>query len=75
MKHGIPFTIAARVFLDDNVLIIYDDVHSVNEDRYIALGLVEEVIVVVFTMRNEVYRLISARVATKREKEAYYGNF
>jgi len=56
----------------------YDDEHSESEDRWILLGksLREAVIVVVHTFRNdddtEFVRIISARRATKREKQAYY---
>ena len=44
-KHHISFETAARVFLDENRLDYYDIVHSMNEDRYITIGLVEEVLI------------------------------
>ena len=71
-KHHISFETAARVFLDENRLDYYDIVHSINEDRYITIGLVEEVIVVVYTLRKTRIRIISARLATRKEKELYY---
>lgn len=71
-KHHISFETAARVFLDENRLDYYDIVHSMNEDRYITIGLVEEVIVVVYTLRKTRIRIISARLATRKEKELYY---
>ena len=46
--------------------------HSVDEDRYIAIGKVGDVLFVVFTERKETIRLISARLATSAEKELYY---
>ena len=67
-KHHISFETAARVFLDENRLDYYDIVHSMNEDRYITIGLVEEVIVVVYTLRKTRIRIISARLATRKEK-------
>ena len=70
-KHHISFETAARVFLDENRLDYYDIVHSMNEDRYITIGLVEEVIVVVYTLRKTRIRIISARLATRKEKELY----
>ena len=71
-KHHISFETAARVFLDENRLDYYDIVHSINEDRYITIGLVEEVLVVVYTLRKTRIRIISARLATRKEKELYY---
>lgn len=44
-KHHISFKTTAKVFLDENRLDYYDIVHSMNEDRYITIGLVEEVLV------------------------------
>lgn len=51
---------------------LYDDEYSVEEDRYIAIGLVEDILFVVHTMRNENVRMISARLATKQERRFYY---
>ena len=74
-KHGIDFSTAALVFGDNNRIERYDELHSDNEDRYITIGQingVEVVIVVVYTIRETLTRIISARLATKREKEAYH---
>ena len=73
-KHGVSFETAARVFLDPNRIERYDG--RVNgEDRWITLGAVELVLlVVVYTVRGEdeqVIRLISARRANAQEREAY----
>ena len=74
-KHGIDFETASHVFLDPNRMEYYDKAHStLEEDRYITIGLVGDVLTVVYTERVEALRIISARVATKKEKEAYYGN-
>ncbi len=71
-KHGISLITAARVFQDVNRLEYYDELHSFNEDRYCTIGLVEDVIYVVYTERNNNIRLISARMATSRERNLYY---
>ena len=71
-KHGISFEVAARVFEDEDCIIAYDFVHSADEDRYIAIGRVNEVLFVVFTERRETIRLISARMANERERRLYY---
>lgn len=74
-KHGIDFTTAARVFKDENLLELYDTTHSADEDRYIAIGIIDGVaylVVVVYTEREEAIRLISARKATSQERRMYY---
>jgi len=56
-------------------LELYDDVHSDIEDRYITIGEINGVAIVVFvvyTERDDAIRLISARKATKQERRAYY---
>ncbi len=76
-KHGITFEQASYVFADPYALNKYDNEHSENEDRWILLGksLNEIVLVVVHTFRDndgiEFVRIISARRATKREKQTY----
>ena len=63
-KHGISFETAAKVFLDEDRLEIYDEVHSTEEDRYITIGRAGEILFVVYTERTPKIRLISARLAT-----------
>ena len=74
-KHGIDFSTAALVFGDDNRIEKYDDLHSISEDRYITIGEINGIaviVVVVYTEREDSIRIISAKLATKIEKEAYY---
>ena len=71
-KHGISFEAASLVFSDENYIELYDEDHSIDEDRYIAIGLVEDILFVVHTIRDEHIRLISARLATKEERSFYY---
>ena len=74
-KHKISFETASLVFRDENRVEMYDDQNSkINEDRYITIGKVQEILFVVFTERMDNIRIISARLAEKREKEIYYGN-
>lgn len=73
-KHGISFETAALVFNDKNRVELYDELHSTaDEERIITIGKVHDVFFVVYTERNDKIRLISARIAEKAEKEAYYG--
>ena len=71
-KHGISFETAALVFADENRIERYDSVHSDNEDRYITIGRVKEILFVVYTERLDKTRLISARRATLEERRNYY---
>ena len=74
-KHGIDFATASHVFLDPDRLEYYDEKHSTSdEDRYITIGFVGDVLTVVYTDRSDVLRIISARIATKKEKVIYYGS-
>ncbi len=72
-KHGIGFATARLVFADINRIEYFDSIHSVTEDRFVVIGLVHDVLFVVYTMRGETIRLISARLATATERKVYYG--
>lgn len=70
------FEVVARVFLDPNRIEAYDDRTDYGEDRWITIGMVDPVIlVVVYTIRGEkdqVVRLISARKANGEERRKYH---
>ena len=74
-KHKISFETAAEVFLDDYKIDDFDEIHSDFEERFKIVGLVEKVLVVIYTERGEKNRIISARMATKREEAEYYEQF
>src|SRR5262245_2583381 len=73
--HRVSFGEAATVFSDENAILLDDPIHSVDEPRFVLLGLSEgfRFIVVSHTLRNggRAIRIISARKATKREAEQY----
>ena len=71
-KHKISFETAAYVFDDPYYIEMFDFEHSVDEDRYIAIGKVGDVLFVVFTERKDTIRMISARLATNVERSLYY---
>ena len=73
IKHGITFEEAVTVFADPYLLFTEDSKHSDLEEREWAMGETENgsIVVVVFTIRDEVFRIISARKATKRECRQY----
>jgi hypothetical protein len=71
-NHGVDFADAASVLLDDMALTILDD--SVDEeDRFVTLGMdaLGRLLVVVYTWREDILRLISARPATTGERRRY----
>ena len=71
-KHGISFSTASLVFSDTGRKEKLDET-SLDEERWITIGLVDgEEIVVVYTMRDGVTRLISARGADRYEREDYW---
>ncbi len=75
VKHGLDFSTAALIFRDFDRLEWLDELHSEQEDRYITIGEIDSaavVVMVVYTERSEVIRIISARKATNAERRAYY---
>ena len=74
-KHKIYFEDAARVFLDENRIDYLDESHSDDEERWKVIGKVRNILVVIYTERGEKLRLISARKATQKEQEEYYGQY
>ena len=72
-KHSITFEEAKTVFNDIHSITIADPDHSIDEDRFIDIGMSTHgnVLVVVYTERGSNIRLISCRKATKHEQQAY----
>ena len=72
-KHGISFAEARTVFDDPLYVDFYDPDHSSQEHRYIIIGESRQgrLLVVSYTERGDVTRLISAREVTRSEQEAY----
>ena len=71
-KHGIRFESAVLVFDDEYRIDLYDEAHSEFEDRFNTIGMVDDVLFVVYTERMDRIRLISARIATEWERRLYY---
>ena len=72
-KHGISFDEAATVFLDPFSITIPDPDHSIDELRYVDIGISEKggVLIVVYTERDVRIRIISCRKATPSERRLY----
>ena len=76
LKHQISFDEACTAFEDKLSLTIFDPLHSESEDRFVLIGIsiVNRLLVVVHTERGEKIRIISARMATLKEKKQYEKN-
>ena len=73
-KHGISFEDASTVFDDPFEVTVYDADHSFEEHRFITLGQMANGRIIVLCYKEErvdLYRIISARDATSRERNAY----
>ena len=73
-KHGVDFEEAKSVFADEFALVLFDEDHSNDEERFLILGMSqkERILLVVHCYReNDTIRIISARKATKNETKQY----
>jgi hypothetical protein len=71
-KHKISFRAASRVFDDPLVLMEQDFSEDYGEDRFLATGMVEGLLMTVaYTERDDCIRIISARKASSYERRAY----
>ncbi|WP_456369597.1 BrnT family toxin [Thermodesulfatator atlanticus] len=78
-KHRVSFERACTIFKDPHALSIYDEEHSLREDRWITLGMdINGTILVVVHTYEQIskgkckIRIISARKATRKEIKQYY---
>ena len=78
-KHGISFQEAASVFNDDNTILIFDEMHSEHEDRFLLIGFSYRANILVvchcYRNNNSIIRIISARKATREESKLYLKNY
>ena len=72
-KHGVSFEEATTVFADPLASTVADPTHSEGEHRFLTFGLSSSGrgLVVSYTERDSVLRIISARAMTKHERQAY----
>jgi uncharacterized DUF497 family protein len=75
-KHGIAFEEAARVFLDPGRVDMIDDREEYGEERWLSIGWVDPVLLVVVHavrgVHGEIIRIISARKANAYERAIYH---
>jgi uncharacterized DUF497 family protein len=73
VKHDVQNWECEQVFFNKPLLVLDDSRHSVSEKRWAAFGKTDagRFLVVIFTNRNNLIRIISARNMNKREREFY----
>ena len=73
LKHGVTKGEAEEVFFNEPLLLFEDEKHSEQEFRILAFGKTNagRRLVVVFTVRQDLIRVISARNMNRRERGAY----
>lgn len=71
--HGVSFEAARGVFKDPFAIEWLDEREGYGEDRFVIIGMVEgRLLYVVYTLRGDVIRIISARGAEPYEKRQYH---
>jgi uncharacterized protein len=72
-NHGVGFDEAATVFVDPLARIFDDEAHSSEESREIVIGhsAYDRLLLICFTERGDVIRIISARKTTRKERNDY----
>lgn len=72
-KHGLKYSSIEEVFFNEPLLIVEDFKHSLNECRCVALGQnnFDDLITIIFTIRENHIRVISARAMSKKERKIY----
>ncbi len=72
-KHGVHWTECEEVFFNKPLVVKPDLKHSQKEDRYYALGKTNNgrLLFIVFTIRQDRIRIISARDMNKKERRFY----
>ena len=73
LRHEVSFEEASTVFSDRLALLMKDPDHSLEEERYLLLGMSrrQRMLVVAFAERPPLTRLISARRTTRTERRRY----
>jgi len=71
-KHGIDFNDAKEVFKDESKKVSLDLRKDYSESRWKIVGKIYgSIITVIYTMRDKAVRIISARKASKNERDEY----
>jgi uncharacterized protein len=72
-KHKAHYKEAEEVFFNKPLVLLKDTKHSQTEERFIALGVTnhKRKLILTYTIRNKMIRIISARDQSKKERRIY----
>ena len=73
LKHGVTCLECEQIFFNKPLLFLKDTIHSISEERYYAYGKTDSgrFLTIVFTIRKDKIRVISARDMSKKERNYY----
>jgi hypothetical protein len=73
LRHKVSSVEIEEVFFNEPLLISFDKTHSQNESRFATLGITNEIrkLFIVFTIRKNKIRIISARDMSRKERKVY----
>ena len=73
IKHNVQWYECEEVFFNEPIIVAQDEKHSIKEKRYYVLGQTNSnrELFVVFTIRNNKIRIISARDISRKERKIY----
>ena len=72
---GISFQLAAGVFLDPHRLDMIDERLDYGEERRVTIGSSSSIVLaVVYTMRGDTCRIVTAWPASRKQRKAYHGD-
>ena len=75
-KHGISFERVLGIWKDPKRIVLYDEYHSIEEERWNVIGCAGFVLFVVYVEKGDgCIRLISARKANNEEVKRYYRDY
>ncbi|MFH1097421.1 MAG: BrnT family toxin [Candidatus Desantisbacteria bacterium] len=72
-KHKVAHIECEEIFFKEPLIVQPDETHSIFEERYFALGKTDKdrLLFIIFTIRGDKIRIISARDMNKKEKRCY----
>jgi len=73
-RHSVKIYECEEVFFNSSLKILFDETHSITEKRYYAYGDTDtgRLLFIVFTIRGQKIRVISARNMNKKERRWYH---
>ena len=72
-KHDVSPSECEQIFFNHPLVVARDERHSDQEDRFFALGQTDagRLLFVVFVVRKDIIRVISARIMNRKERKVY----